>query len=106
MMRQYGVSQWPLVVKYGFFRKLYYEPPGLAFAIFGAAEALYWEQRLWPLVFLPIALCFSLFSVKTLSVNKSLKFMVYMRLTLVSWNWFFMGWREREADLPLPKELE
>jgi glycosyltransferase involved in cell wall biosynthesis len=107
MMRRYGASQWPLVRRYGFFRKLHYEPPALALGIVAVAAALYWEQRLWPMVFLPFVFCFSWFSAKTLSLKKSLKFMMLLLTTLVCWNWgFFTAWSRTKPNNPLSKNLE
>lgn len=107
MMRRYGASQWPLVRKYGLFRKLHYEPPALMLAILGVAAALYCEPRLWPMVFLPFVLCFLWLFAKTLSLKKSLKFMMLLLGTLVCWNWgFFTAWRQTKANDPLPKNPE
>ncbi len=92
MMRRYGACQWPLVRRYGLFRKIHYEPVALIFLLLLAATLIWWDWRLRFALLSPLPVIVAWFLVKTASMRKAVLFSFLMLLTLVNWNWgFFTG---------------
>jgi len=89
MMRRYGASQWYLVKKYGFFRKLHFVPIALFIALAALISLLSWDARFWPVIFLPLPVMFLWFYLKTRQIGKSLLFVYLFIVTMVNWNWGF-----------------
>lgn len=87
MMGRYGACQWPLIRRYGLFRKLHYEPIALI-ACAAIVIALLWsEPRLWPVMLLPLFAIFLWFLPKAMNLKKALLFSYMFLITLVAWNW-------------------
>jgi glycosyltransferase involved in cell wall biosynthesis len=98
MMLRYGASQWPLVMKYGLFRKLHYIPLILIVCLAGFLATLYREPMAAFLVVILPALFFLWFLRKTESVSKSLTFTGLILGTIICWNWgFFSGCAHKNA---------
>lgn len=98
MMLRYGASQWPLVMKYGLFRKLHYVPPLLIVCLLGLLATLYREPMAVSLVIIFPVLFFVWFLWKTESISKSLTFTGLILSTVLCWNWgFFSGWADKKA---------
>ncbi|MBI4962248.1 MAG: glycosyltransferase [Desulfomonile tiedjei] len=89
MMRRYGASQWYLVKKYGFFRKLHFVPVALLIGLAAFIGLLSWDPRFWPIIFLPWPLMFLWFYLKSRRIGKSLRFLYLFIITMVNWNWGF-----------------
>ena len=98
MMRRYGASQWYLVKKYGFFRKLHFVPVALIIGLAVFVSLLSRDVRFWPIIFVPWPLMFLWFYLKTRDVGKSLRFFHLFIVTIVNWNWGFL-----QADSNLQK---
>jgi cellulose synthase/poly-beta-1,6-N-acetylglucosamine synthase-like glycosyltransferase len=90
MMRRYGASQWYLVKKYGFFRKLHFVPVALFIGLAVFIALFSWDARFWPVIFLPWPLLWLWFYVKTRRVRKSLTFVYLFAITMANWNWGFL----------------
>jgi len=96
MMRRYGACQWPLVWRYGPFRKIHFEPAILLLGLLGLAALVVSYPGTWPLLLLPWPIIFLYFLLKTGQCRKAVLFSFLMLLTLATWNWgFFNGWRRR-----------
>ncbi|MCA1960886.1 MAG: glycosyltransferase [Desulfomonile sp.] len=91
MMGRYGACQWPLVKRYGLFRKLHYEPIALMAAFILAGVLLWHDPRLWPVLLLPFPAIFLWFFGKTKSFKKAFQFSYMLIVTVVAWNWGFFG---------------
>jgi|GEM_PF-325469 len=91
MMRRYGESQWPLLRRYGFFRKILFVPPAVIAVTVAAVSLLLWNPHLWPLLLIPLPLAILWFYLKTGSVEKSAVFTMFLTVTLVSWNLGFVS---------------
>jgi len=91
MMRRYGACQWPLVRKYGPFRKLHLVPPAMVLILgaFGLLAA--WRPAAMLLVLAGPAALFLWFYLRTLELRKSCRFTLLMLITLISWNRGFFG---------------
>lgn len=86
MMRRYGQSQWPLVRKYGMFRKIHFVPPALAVGIAVILAALLYQPWMVPIIFIPsVAIPFR-FVYKTRSLGRALLFTYLFVVTVVNWN--------------------
>jgi len=91
MMRRYGSSQWSLVKKYGFFRRIFFVPLLFAVTLCCAAGILWWEPALWPVIVAPLMLVWLWFGARARSAGKGLIFTFLLVVTLVSWNWGFFA---------------
>jgi cellulose synthase/poly-beta-1,6-N-acetylglucosamine synthase-like glycosyltransferase len=90
MMRRYGASQWYLVKKYGFFRKLHFVPVALFVGLAIFIALLSWDARFCLVIFLPWPLMWLWFYLKTRQFGKSLTFVYLFILTMANWNWGFL----------------
>ncbi len=90
MMKRYGAGERRLVQKYGFLRRLDYQPFALLFGflILAAGIALYPEA--WPILFVPWAAVLGFFWLKTKDPSKTLQFALFLSIALASWNWGFI----------------
>jgi len=91
MMRRYGASQWSLVRKYGFFRRILFVPPLFVATLFCLTVVLWREPAVWPAIVTPFPLVWLWFGSKARSAGKGLVFTFLLMVTLVSWNWGFFG---------------
>jgi hypothetical protein len=90
MMKRYGASAWQLVKRYGFFRRIHFVPVALFVALAALISLLSWNRSLWPIIFLPWVLLFVWFYARTSDVDRSIKFVWLMTITLICWNWGFL----------------
>lgn len=101
MMSRYGACQWPLMRRYGLFRKLHYEPIALIAGLVCACLFLWLEPQLWPILLLPLPVMFLWFLGKSQSLKKAIQFSYMLVVTLLAWNWGFFraalssGWTGR-----------
>ena len=92
MMRRYGQSQWPLVRKYGMFRKIQAVPVALALGLVLVLAVFMYSPALLILFCIPLVGILLWFLGKTGSIGKSLLFTYLFMLTVAHWNWgFFRG---------------
>lgn len=87
MMRRYGACQWPLILRYGFFRKIYALPAALMAGTLFLAGVLLREPRAWPVLILPALAAFGWFWLKTRDGRRSLRWLSFLTVTLASWHW-------------------
>lgn len=96
MMKRYGAGEWHLVKKHGLFRPLDFEPFVFAFGLVFFPLAIILYPWAWTLLVLPWPLLYSWFLLRTWDVAKAFQFVLFLLLTLTSWNWgFITGSRHR-----------
>ncbi|MFH0821474.1 MAG: glycosyltransferase [Pseudomonadota bacterium] len=91
MMERYGACQWPLIMKYGFFRKIHYEPPVLMLSALTLLAFILMVPAAWPIALTPLAAVFLWFLGRTGSAVGGSRFTLLMLITVVSWNWGFFS---------------
>lgn len=91
MMRRYGRSQWPLVRKYGIFRKIHLVPPALAAGPACVLAALFLDPRLLILICVPLVGIPSWFLCKTVSAKRTILFTYLLVVAVLNWNRGFFG---------------
>jgi cellulose synthase/poly-beta-1,6-N-acetylglucosamine synthase-like glycosyltransferase len=87
MMRRYGACQWPLILRYGFFRRIYCLPVALTAGALLLAGLLLREPRGWPVLLCPFPATFMWFWLKTRDGRRSLLWLSFLVVTLASWHW-------------------
>lgn len=87
MMRRYGACQWPLIQRYGLFRRIYYLPVLLIAGIVFLAGILFRDLQAWPLLLCPGLLAFFWIWLKTRDWRRTLRWLTFLSLTLLSWHW-------------------
>ena len=96
MMSRYGSGEWHLWRKYGFFRKLDYEPWAFSLCVVIAVTLLFSNPSLLPLFFTPFPIAWGGFYLKRKDIAMSRRLAILFFLTLIFWNWgFFTGFRYR-----------
>ena len=87
MMRRYGACQWPLMQRYGFFRKIYYLPLALAAGAAFLTGVLFRSPQAWPVLIVPALAALGWFRLKTGDWRRSLRWLSFLAVTLASWHW-------------------
>lgn len=87
MMRRYGACQWPLMQRYGFFRKIYYLPLFLTAGVVFLAGVLLRDPQAWPVLFFPGLPALGWIWLKTRDGRRSWRWLTFLFVTLLSWHW-------------------
>lgn len=96
MMKRYGVGEWHLWRKHGFFRKLDYEPWAFSLCIVIGVTLLFSNPSLLPLLVIPFPIAWGGFYLKSKDIAMGRRLAILFFLTLIFWNWgFFTGFRYR-----------
>jgi len=87
MVRRYGACQWPLIRKYGLFRKIHYLSAGLLAGAFLLLGLLLRNPHTWPVLLLPGMAAFLWFWIKTGDRRRGWRWLLFLLVTVAGWHW-------------------